>query len=74
MVNSDGTGNIQHWREHITDTDGYVHYDICADENDPQRADWEVYVSCNGDKEDAMEMEFREMREQGLLDANGDLN
>ena len=52
MVNSDGTGNIQHWRERITDASGYVNYDLAADENDPQRADWEVYVGCNCNRED----------------------
>ncbi len=71
MVNPDGTGNIEHWRRRITDDNGYVNYDVCAKEDDPQRADWEVYVSCNGDKEDETEMEFREMRERGLID---DLN
>ncbi len=72
MVNPDGTGNIQHWRERITDADGYVDYELRADEDDPQRADWELYVSCDGHTEDATEMTFRKLREWGLVDAHGD--
>ncbi len=70
MVNSDGTGNIQHWLKRITDDEGYIHYYICADEDDPQRADWEVCAGCDGPKEDAYEMGARIPGNLGPITAN----